>query len=314
MATEFRHRSDSPAGGNMDPIRQRVQERGFLLLDGGIGTLLMAAGLPSGQAPEGWNLAHPDRVEVVHREYLRAGSDLILTNSFGGNPFRLKGQGLENQVVEVNQAAAGIARRATEEVDRDVLVAGSMGPSGEMMEPLGLLTPEAARQGFARQAQGLARGGVDLLWIETMGDLREVDAAVAGAREATDLPLAATMSFDTGGRTMMGVTPEEALAHLLSLGAVAVGANCGNGIRETEDAVRRMVALDPQVPIVSKSNAGKPVWRAGGLVYDGTPELMAAHTIRVRALGAQLIGGCCGTTPEHLKAMGSSLRENGAPH
>jgi len=296
----------------MDPIRKRVQDRGFLLLDGGMGTLLMAAGLPSGQAPEGWNLTHPDRVEAVHREYLRAGSDLVLTNSFGGNPFRLKGHGLENQVVEVNQAAADIARRSTEEVVRDVLVAGSMGPSGEMMEPLGLLTPEAAREGFARQAEGLAAGGVDLLWIETMGDLREVKAAVEGAREVTDLPLVATMSFDTGGRTMMGVTPEEALDHLLSLGAVAVGANCGNGIRETEEVIRRMAASDPLVPIVSKSNAGKPVWQAGGLVYDGTPGLMATHALRVRALGAQLIGGCCGTTPEHLGAMGAALRRNGA--
>jgi len=278
-----------------------------------MGTLLIAAGLPSGQAPEGWNLTHPDRVEAVHREYLRAGSDLILTNSFGGNPFRLKGHRLEDQVVEVNQAAAGIARQATEGVNRDVMVAGSMGPSGEMMEPLGLLTPEAAREGFARQAEGLARGGVDLLWIETMGDLREVEAALEGAREVTDLPVVATLSFDTGGRTMMGVTPKDALAQLLLLGVAAVGANCGNGIQETEDVIRRMAALDPGVPLVSKSNAGKPVWQDGGLVYDGTPELMAAHALRVRALGARLIGGCCGTTPEHLRVMGASLRGEGPP-
>jgi 5-methyltetrahydrofolate--homocysteine methyltransferase len=278
-----------------------------------MGTLMMAAGLRSGQAPETWNLTHPDRVEGVHRAYLRAGSDLILTNTFGGSPFRLKGQGLEDQVVEVNQTAARIARRATEEENPEAMVAGSMGPSGEMMEPLGLLTPDAARRGFARQAEGLAGGGVDLLWIETMGDLQEVQAAVRGAREVTDLPLVATMSFDTGGRTMMGVTPEEALAQLLSLGVVAVGANCGNGIHETEDVIRRMAALDPQVPIVSKSNAGKPVWHGKTLSYDGTPELMAAHALRVRALGARLIGGCCGTTPEHLRAMGASLRKDGEP-
>ncbi len=296
----------------MDPIRDRLQDRGFLLLDGGMGTLLMAAGLPSGQAPEGWNITHPDRIEAVHREYLRAGSDLILTNSFGGNPFRLKGHGLDDRVVAVNEAAAVIARQATGGAGHEVLVAGSMGPSGEMMEPLGLLTPEVARKGFALQAEGLAEGGVDLLWIETMGDLREAVAALEGAREVTDLPLVATMSFDAGGRTMMGVTPEEALAHLLPLGVVAVGANCGSGIQDTEEVIRRMAALDEGVPLVSKSNAGKPVWEDGALVYDGTPEVMAAHARRVQALGARLVGGCCGTTPEHLRAMGVALR--GDPH
>jgi 5-methyltetrahydrofolate--homocysteine methyltransferase len=278
-----------------------------------MGTLLMAAGLPSGQAPEGWNITHPDRIEAVHREYLRAGSDLILTNSFGGNPFRLKGHGLDDRVLAVNEAAAVIARQATGGAGHEVLVAGSMGPSGEMMEPLGLLTPEAARKGFAQQAEGLAEGGVDLLWIETMGDLREAVAALEGAREVTDLPLVATMSFDAGVRTMMGVTPEEALAHLLPLGVVAVGANCGSGIQDTEEVIRRMAALDAGVPLVSKSNAGKPVWEDGSLVYDGTPELMAAHARRVQALGARLIGGCCGTTQEHLRAMGTALRENLQP-
>jgi len=295
----------------MDPIQDRLQHRGFLLLDGGMGTLLMAAGLPSGQAPESWNLTHPERIEAVHGEYVRAGSDLILTNSFGGNPFRLKRHGLEKEVVAVNEAAAVIARQATEGMGRPVMVAGSMGPSGEMMDPLGPLTPEAARQGFALQAEGLSEGGVDLLWIETMGDLREAVAALEGAREATDLPLVATMSFDTGGRTMMGVTPEEALAHLLPLGVVAVGANCGSGIRDTEEVIRRMAALNATVPLVSKSNAGRPVWKDGALVYDGTPDLMAAHALRVRALGARLIGGCCGTTPEHLRAMEAALRGDG---
>jgi 5-methyltetrahydrofolate--homocysteine methyltransferase len=292
----------------MDPIRHRLEDRAFLLLDGGMGTLLMAAGLPAGQAPEGWNLDHPERVEAVHRGYLRAGSDLILTNSFGGSSFRLKGHGLEDRVVEVNQAAAVIARQAAEGVGREVLVAGSMGPSGEMMDPLGLLTAEAAREGFALQAEGLARGGVDLLWIETMGDLREAEAAIQGARAVTDLPLVATLSFDTGERTVMGATPEEAVVHLLRLGVVAVGANCGNGIRETEQVIRRMAAMDPGIPIVSKSNAGRPVWEEGALVYDGTAEVMADHARRVRALGAQLIGGCCGTSPGHLEAMGASLK------
>lgn len=251
----------------------------------------------------------------MHRGYLEAGSDVILTNSFGGNPFRLRGRGLESELAALNEAAARIARGAAEEAAGGgpaALVAGSMGPSGELMEPLGALTFEDARKGFAAQAAALVGGGVDLLWVETMGDLQEVRAAVEGARLVSDLPLVATMSFDAGGRTVMGVRPAQALETLLAYEPAAVGANCGSGTDEIEEVIREMKALDPPVPLVAKSNAGRPSWAGTGLVYDGTPEVMREHARRILDLGARLVGGCCGTTPAHIRAMAEGLRREGA--
>jgi methionine synthase I (cobalamin-dependent) len=291
----------------MTELQRRLREKGHLLLDGGMGTLLMAAGLEPGAPPESWNLTHPGRIGDVHRGYLEAGSDVILTNSFGGNPFRLRGRGLEADLATLNEAAARIARDTADEAGGAALVAGSMGPSGEMMEPLGALTLEVARKGFAAQAAALAAGGVDLLWIETMGDLQEARAALEGAREASELPLVATLSFDAGGRTVMGVTPGQALEAFAGYDLAAVGANCGSGTAEIEDVIRQMKALDPPVPLVSKSNAGKPTWVGTELVYDGTPEVMRAHARRILGLGASLIGGCCGTTPAHIRAMAEGL-------
>lgn len=294
----------------MTELQRRLRERGYLLLDGGMGTLLMAAGLEAGAPPERWNLTHPERVADVHRGYLEAGSRVILTNSFGGNPFRLRGRGLEGDLAALNEAAARIARGAADAADGGAgpaLVAGSMGPSGEMMEPLGSLTLDTARMGFAAQAAALTAGGADLLWIETMADLREVRAAVEGAREASELPVVATLSFDAGGRTMMGVTPAQALEALADCDLAAVGANCGSGTGEIEEVIRQMKALNPSIPLVSKSNAGRPAWIEAELVYDGTPEVMRRHARRVLGLGASLIGGCCGTTPAHIRAMAEGL-------
>jgi methionine synthase I (cobalamin-dependent) len=295
----------------MTELQRRLRERGHLLLDGGMGTLLMAAGLEAGAPPERWNLTHPERIADAHRGYLEAGSRVILTNSFGGNPFRLRGRGMEGDLAALNEAAARIARKAVEEVaggEGRALVAGSMGPSGELMEPLGALTFETAREGFAAQAAALTEGGADILWIETMADLREVRAAIEGAREVSELPVVATLSFDAGGRTMMGVTPGQALAALGGYELAAVGANCGNGTGEIEEVIRRMKALNPSTPLVAKSNAGKPTWIGAELVYDGTPEVMREHARRILELGASLIGGCCGTTPAHIRAMAEGLR------
>lgn len=295
----------------MTELQRRLREKGFLLLDGGMGTLLMAAGLEPGAPPESWNLAHPERIGGVHRSYLEAGSRVILTNSFGGNPFRLRGGGLEADLAALNEAAARIAREAADEsagAESAALVAGSMGPTGEMMEPLGALTFESARKGFAAQAAALAAGGADLLWIETMADLQEVRAAIEGARETSQLPLVATLSFDAGGRTMMGVTPGQALEAMAGYDLAAVGANCGSGTGEIEEVIRQMKALDLPVPLVAKSNAGKPAWVGSELVYDGTPDIMRAHARRILELGASLIGGCCGTTPAHIRAMAEGLQ------
>ncbi len=291
----------------MDKLQQFLSAEGVILLDGAMGTMLMMAGLESGAPPEEWNLLHPERIRQVHEAYIEAGSRIVLTNSFGGTRFRLKLHNLQDQVAELNRAAAEIARSAADAAPHTVLVGGSMGPTGELMEPMGEMTMEAAQAAFAEQAAALAAGGVDVLWIETMSDLNEVKAAVAGARSACDLPVVASMTFDTHGRTMMGVSPEQAIQELGGLNLSALGANCGNGPAEIEGVIQKMRAIAPDVPLIAKSNAGIPHWEGEDLVYDGTPQVMAGYTHQVRGLGAQLIGGCCGSTPAHIRAMREAL-------
>ncbi|MBT8240310.1 MAG: betaine--homocysteine S-methyltransferase [Acidimicrobiales bacterium] len=274
-----------------------------LLVDGAMGTELFARGLTAGDPPEMWNIDMPDKVTSVHTGYIDAGSDIILTNSFGGTSFRLKLHNLAERAVELNAAAARVARAAADKADRTVVVAGSMGPSGELMAPLGEMTPGTARTAFAEQAKGLAEGGADVLWIETMSSLDEVAAAVEGARIVTDLPIAATMSFDTAGRTMMGVTGAEAATRMIDLGLVAIGANCGNNIAETESAVAEIRSGAGDVPVIVKANAGVPEFKGESLTYTGTPEVMGAHVKRMMDLGVTIIGGCCGTSTEHLAYM-----------
>ena len=280
-----------------------LSERDVLLVDGAMGTELFTRGLGSGAAPELWNVDHPDRVQAVHDDYIAAGSDIILTNSFGGTSFRLALHKLEDRVVELNKAAAAVARASADGADRQVLVAGSMGPSGELLEPMGSMTPATCTEAFAAQAEGLAAGGADLLWIETMSHLDEVRYAVAGARSVSDLPICATLSFDTAGRTMMGVTGRSAMRELADLGVAAIGANCGNNLADTEAAIAEMHRTNPDVILISKANAGMPEWRGTELHYSGSPEVMAAHADRQRAAGVQVIGACCGSSPEHLAMM-----------
>jgi methionine synthase I (cobalamin-dependent) len=282
---------------------------GPVILDGGMGTMLMAAGLLFGDPPEQWNVdpARREQVRAVHRGYVAAGAQVILTNSFGGSPFRLKLHGLQERSFELNRAAAELAK--AEAGDR-ALVAGSIGPSGELFTPMGELTYEAAVAGFAEQAAGLAAGGADALWVETMSDLNEVRAAVEGARQAAPgLPLVATMTFDTRGFTMMGVSPAEAIGALAGLGLAAIGGNCGNGPDEIEAVIFAMHRARPDLPLVAKSNAGMPEVLDGRTVYGGTPAVMAACARRLRAFGAVGIGACCGSTPAHIAAMAGALRE-----
>ncbi len=274
-----------------------------VVLDGAMGTMLFAAGLVSGASPESWNESHPDRIRDIHRQYIQAGSQIILTNSFGGTRFRLKLHNLQGRVHELNRAAARIARLEANNAPHLVLVAGSMGPTGELLVPLGSMEFRSAREAFAEQARGLVAGGVDLLWIETMSDLEEVRAAVEGIRSVTDLPVCATMSFDTNGRTMMGATPEEAVRTMSGWGLDAIGANCGNGTDELEGVIFTMHREAPEVTLIAKANAGLPQWRDNVLYYDATPASMAEYAQRVRALGASLIGGCCGNGPEHIRAI-----------
>jgi len=287
----------------MAKFAELLAEKGTLLVDGAMGTELFARGLTAGDPPEMWNVEMPDDVSDVHRGYLKAGSDIVLTNSFGGTAFRLKLHQLDDRVVELNAAAAAVAREAVDALDREALVAGSMGPSGELLVPMGEMTPETAYDAFAAQAEGLTQGGADLLWIETMSSLEEVEAAVAGARSVSDLPIAATLSFDTAGRTMMGVTGTDAAKQLTALGLAAIGANCGNNIAETEAAVAQLREGAGDVPVIVKANAGIPEFKGDKLHYTGTPEVMGAHTKRMMDLGVAIIGGCCGTSTQHIAYM-----------
>lgn len=287
----------------MTILDELLAERGVLLVDGAMGTELFARGLESGGAPELWNVDHPDRVTAVHADYIDAGSDIVLTNSFGGTGFRLKLHDAHDRVIELNEAAARVARAAADAADRRVLVAGSMGPTGELLEPMGSMTPETCAAAFAEQAKGLDAGGADVLWIETMSHLDEVVAAVEGARSVSQLPICATLSYDTAGRTMMGVTGADAVTRLAEVGVDAVGANCGNNLPDTEAALREMRATNPDITLISKANAGMPKWIGSELHYDADPDVMAAHAVRQREAGVQIIGACCGSSPAHLAMM-----------
>lgn len=291
----------------MSKLDDLIAERGCLLIDGAMGTEMFARGLEPGAPPELWNVEEPDRVAEVYQAYVDSGSDIFLTNSFGGTAFRLKLHDLHERVEELNEAAARIARTVADAADRTVLVAGSMGPTGELLEPMGSLTPATCAEAFARQAAGLTAGGADILWIETMSHLDEVAAAVEGARSESDLPITATLSFDTAGRSMMGVTGTQAVTRLAELGIAAVGANCGNNLADTEAALAEMRAANPDIYLISKANAGMPEWRGADLHYSGSPEIMAAHAHRQREAGIQLIGGCCGSAPAHLAMMRAVL-------
>ena len=286
----------------MDRLTDLLQSRRVVLGDGAMGTMLQLAGLVDG-APERWNVERPDVVSAIHRAYVEAGSDFISTNTFGGTRNRLQLDGLADRIAELNEAGARLAREAAGER----LVAGSMGPTGELMEPLGLLTPDGARASFAEQAKALKAGGVDFALIETMSALEEVQAAVEGAREA-GLPAVVTMSFDTHFRTMMGIKPVDALQTLAGWGVTVVGANCGNGPAEIERVMTEMSQAKPDgVVLMAKSNAGMPRWKDDRITYGGTPEVMADYARRMKALGVRVIGGCCGSTPEHVVAMRRAL-------
>ncbi|MFO1047382.1 MAG: betaine--homocysteine S-methyltransferase [Geminicoccaceae bacterium] len=293
----------------MTELEAILAARPVLLADGGMGTGLFTLGLETGDSPEFWNVLHPDRVAAVHGGFVAAGSDIILTNSFGGTRHRLKLHRAEDRVAELNRAAAQVARAAAESAGRPVLVAGSMGPTGELIVPLGAMTMDEATAAFAEQARALAEGGVDVLWIETMSSAEEVTAAVAGAA-TTGLPIVVTLSFDTNGRTMMGITPQAAVELFAGLPTrpLAFGANCGTGPGQLLAAVLGLGdAAGGEAILVAKGNCGIPEYRDGQICYSGTPEVMAEYARLARDSGARIIGGCCGTTAAHVAAMRAAL-------
>jgi 5-methyltetrahydrofolate--homocysteine methyltransferase len=247
-------------------------------------------------------------VRRIQRGYLEAGSRILLTNTFGGNRLRLGLHGLQDRVAELNQTAAILARAEVDAAGGRALVAGDIGPSGEIVAPLGTLDYDEAVNVFAEQAAALVAGGVDLIWIETMSDLREIKAAIQGVRrEAPAIPLIATMTFDTRGHTMMGVSPEQAVEALTAWGADAIGGNCGNGPDEMLAVIERMRAVAPDALLVAKSNAGMPELVDMQAVYRADPATMAGQGLAMRRAGARIIGGCCGSTPAHLAAIAGIL-------
>jgi methionine synthase I (cobalamin-dependent) len=287
---------------------EALATRPWLLADGATGTNYFQMGLVSGDAPEMWNFEHPDRVRSLHRRFIEAGADIILTNTFGGNRHRLKLHDAQNKVRELNIAAVNNARAEADVAGRPVYVGGSIGPTGEIFQPVGAMSHEDGVAAFEEQAMALKEGGVDVLWIETMSSEEELRAAVEGAAKA-GLPIVTTMSFDTNGRTMMGITPKAfgALAASLTTQPVAIGANCGVGASELIATVLGITEARPDAAVVAKGNCGIPQYMDGHIHYTGTPELMADYARIALDAGAKIIGGCCGTSPEHLAAMRKSL-------
>lgn len=281
-----------------------------IVADGGMGTMLFNAGLARGQAPECWNTDQPEVVRGIHKTYIQAGAQIILTNTFGGNRVRLGIHGLADRVTELNRAAALLARAEADAASQPVVVGGSIGPTGTMLEPLGELSFEDAVAIFEAQASALAAGGVDVFWIETMSDLEEVRAAVTGCRNVEgEMPVVVTMTFDTKGRTMMGVTPAQAVEALKELGAAALGANCGNGPAEIEAVIAAMHEIDKDIVLIAKSNAGLPHMDGDKAIYLATPGDMADYARRVLQHGARVVGACCGSTPDHIQAISDVLKD-----
>ena len=292
----------------MPTLQAMLAARPHLLADGATGTNLFHMGLTSGDAPELWNEEHPDRIKALYRQFVDAGADIILTNSFGGNRRRLALHKADARTHEINRRAAALAREVADAAGRPVVVAGSVGPTGELFAPLGPLTDEEAIGVFAEQIEGLKAGGADVIWIETMSALEEMRAAAMAAVRC-GMPYTVTASFDTASRTMMGITPQ-AFAEAMSAlepPPLAIGANCGAGASDTLASILAMTAALPGIVVISKANAGIPKYHDGHIHYSGTPELMAAYAGMAIDAGARIVGGCCGTSPEHLAGMRRAL-------
>jgi len=279
-----------------------------LASDGAMGTMLQERGLTDGGAPELWNVEKPEEIEAVLEAYAAAGANFITTNTFGATRGRLELHRLADRVIELNQAGAAIARKVADR-HPGCFVMGDIGPSGELMDPMGTLTPESAKELFAEQIKGLVAGGVDAILIETMSDLAEVEAAVEAAKEvAPGMPIIATMSFDTNLRTMMGVKPAMAVTHLSSIGVRIIGANCGRGTDEMRQIAQEMVNARPEgVFIITQSNSGLPKLVGDTFIYEGTPDEMAKYAAEMKEMGVNIVGSCCGSTPAHTKAIAAAI-------
>jgi 5-methyltetrahydrofolate--homocysteine methyltransferase len=291
----------------MPDFLKKLNSNRLLIADGATGTMLQKAGLPIGVAPERWNLENPNAVLNHYLAYIDAGSDIILTNTFGGSYIRLKRDNLENDCQNINLRAAELARQAA---GGSVIVFGDLGPTGELISPLGLLSENEVVDSFAMQVNALVQGGVDAILIETMSDLTEAKAALKAAKQVTNLPVIISFSFDTRGRTMMGVKPDQAAEEIWPLGVTAIGANCGRTLSETLKAIQEIRTAVPEAVLFAKPNAGLPKMDGSELIYDVTPNIMAEYALKFIDEGVKIFGGCCGSTPEHIKAITATIQSH----
>ena len=289
-------------------LTKLLETRDWLLADGATGTNLFNLGLEAGDAPEMWNVDKPENIRTLYKGAVDAGSDLFLTNTFGGNASRLKLHNAVDQVHELNRVGAAIGRDIADASGRTVIVAGSVGPTGDIMSPMGTLTHKIAVEMFHEQAEGLKAGGADVLWVETISAPEEFRAA-AEAFALADMPWCGTMSFDTAGRTMMGLTSTDMakMVGKLDHQPIGYGANCGVGASDLLRTILGIAEHSGDATLISKGNAGIPKYHDGHIHYDGTPAVMGDYAVLARNCGARIIGGCCGTTPEHLVAMRAAL-------
>jgi len=292
----------------MNRLLKKLEQKKIILSDGAWGTMLQSMGLQPGDCAEQWNVSHPDKVKSIPQSYIAAGSEMVLTNTFGGSPFKLAGYGLEAQAYQFNLAGAQLSREVAGD---DVIVAASVGPTGKFLAPLGDVSEQEMQQNFATQIEALAAGGVDLILIETMSDTGEAIAALKAARATCDLPVAITMTFEKGRqgyRTMMGISIKQATELLSEAGADLLGTNCGNGIEQIVEIIAEMRRYTDKY-LVAHPNAGLPRLVQGKTVFDQTPDVMAQHVPALIKAGANIIGGCCGTNPKHIAAIAEKIAD-----
>jgi 5-methyltetrahydrofolate--homocysteine methyltransferase len=290
----------------MTAFLERLRSGDILIADGATGTNHQQNGLPPGAPSDEWVFDEPDKVKALHRAFVKAGSDIILTDTFNGTRLRLRESKYADRSREINERAAQLAREVAEERP-GVFVAGSMGPIGKLLQPLGELAAEECAENFAEQAAALTKGGVDFLLLETQFALEEALAAIKGIKSVSQLPLVVSFSYDQGKRTMMGLRPAQVALAIAPLGVAAIGANCGKAPAAMEEIVKEYAAQNLDLPIWAKPNAGLPHLIGDREVYDATPEIMAAYAVKYVQAGARIVGGCCGNTPAHIEAIATSV-------
>jgi 5-methyltetrahydrofolate--homocysteine methyltransferase len=295
----------------MNKFLERLHSGETLVADGSTGASLQKMGLKPGIPPEDLVFDAPEMVLQLEEGFVTAGADIILTDTFGGTRLRMKESKYVERAPDVNRRAAELTRQAAS-TGTGVLVGGSMGPTGQLIKPYGPLTVEEAMATFAEQAKALAEGGVDLLVIETMFAFEEADAAFKGARSVTDLPIVVSFSYDRGVRTMMGVKPADMFKRYKGMGAAMIGANCGTTPENMEKVLQEYAAVDPAFPLWAKPNAGLPRMVEGVTTFDVTPVQMAEYAVKYVALGARVVGGCCGNLPEHIAAVARAIKREGS--